>query len=235
MVLGRHKSNSEDDESQPEVEEVTGENGTVRRTISPGRGNSRALGVGREKHKWIHGAAVKAIAFCPWQKGLIATGGGTNDRCIHFYHTYSGACLATINVAAQVTSLIWSTTRREIAATFGYAQPEHPFRIAVFSWPECHQVVAIPWVGDLRALSAVAYPGGPNEMNKKNRKEGGTWLSRTVDEGCIVVASSDESVKFHEVWGGARKGTLAANGILGGSEILEGLEGIDKEGDEIIR
>ncbi|KAK6604756.1 WD repeat domain-containing protein [Botrytis cinerea] len=115
---------------------------------------------GAEKHRWIHGAAVKAIAFCPWRDGLIATGGGSNDKCIHFFHTSSGACLATISVAAQVTSLIWSTTRREIAATFGYAQPEHPYRIAVFSWPDCKQVAAIPWEGEHRALFAIPYPGG---------------------------------------------------------------------------
>ena len=29
---------------------------------------------GGEKHRWAHGAAVKAIAFCPWQKSLLATG-----------------------------------------------------------------------------------------------------------------------------------------------------------------
>jgi WD40 repeat protein len=99
---------------------------------------------GDERYKWTHGAAVKAIAFCPWQDGLVATGGGSNDKCIHFFHTTSGAALATISASAQVTSLIWSTARREIVATFGYAQPEHPYRIAVFSWPDCHQVAAIP-------------------------------------------------------------------------------------------
>ncbi|KAI1471848.1 WD40-repeat-containing domain protein [Daldinia caldariorum] len=104
----------------------------------------RYFPAGSEKHRWQHGAAVKAIAFCPWRQGLVATGGGSNDKCIHFYHANSGAALATISVAAQVTSLIWSTTRREIAATFGYAQPDHPYRIAVFSWPDCRQVAAVP-------------------------------------------------------------------------------------------
>jgi hypothetical protein len=87
--------------------------------------------------------AAIAIAFCPWQCRMLATGGGSNDRCIHFYHTISGACLATIDCAAQVTSLVWSTTHREIAATFGFAKPEHHFRIAVFSWPACEQIVVI--------------------------------------------------------------------------------------------
>ena len=199
-----------------------------------GRGYPFHIRSGREMHRWIHSAAVKAIAFCPWQRGLVATGGGSNDRAIHFFHAWSGACLATINVQAQVTSLIWSNTRREIAATFGYAQPEHQYRIAVFSWPDCRQVMAIPWSGDLRALYAVAYPGGPNERGLTRSGEGERWWRRTAEEGCLVVASSDESVKFHEVWSGGKRATKFGVGGLGWSDILEGLEGIDKEG-EIIR
>ncbi|RKF73303.1 Meiotic fizzy-related protein 2 [Golovinomyces cichoracearum] len=192
----------------------------------------KEMNAGSEKHRWIHGAAVKAIAFCPWKEGLLATGGGSNDKCIHFYHANSGSCLATISVSAQVTSLIWSNTRREICATFGYAQPEHPYRIAVFSWPDCRQVYAIPWEGDHRALYAIPYHGGPNEI--QTSREGGVGLSRTAQEGCIVVASSDESVKFHEVWAGQKKGTATVKGLLGGSDVIEGLESIDKEG-EVIR
>ena len=209
--------------------------GNLRPLFVPGRrGMLCQISEGREKHMWMHSAAIKAIAFCPWQRGLIATGGGSNDRAIHFYHTSSGACLATISVQAQVTSLIWSTTRREIAATFGYAQPEHPYRIAVFSWPDCKQVVAIPMTGELRALYAIPYPRGPNETSRQNR-EGGRWWSRTAEEGCLIVACSDESVKFHEVWCATSKSTSARPGLLGGSTILEGLEGIDRDNMEVIR
>ena len=203
-------------------------------TVIPGQDGSLLILEGRQKHKWIHSAAIKAIAFCPWQRGLVATGGGSNDRAIHFYHTLSGACLATIKVHAQVTSLVWSTTRREIAATFGYAQPEHPYRIAVFSWPECRQVVAIPWGNDMRALFAIAYPGGPGEGGESTTM-GERWYSRTAEEGCLVVACSDESVKFHEVWSGRGKHTGMGSGLLGGSAILEGLEGFEREGKDVIR
>ncbi|KAJ9381179.1 hypothetical protein DTO063F5_6389 [Paecilomyces variotii] len=270
-------------------------------SLISGRGRTILIPSNRQKHRLAHSAAVKAIAFAPWQPSLLATGGGSNDRSIHFYHTPSGARLATINVHAQVTSLIWSKTRREIVATFGYAQPEHPFRIAVFAWPSCEQVVAIPWnvngsgetAGNSnsdcgRALWAISYPGGPNDsifsvlresvseqesssatatpapsvtgaigrrssahsgldasdlspissgstVQSPKGKEGGLWWSRTAEEGCIIVASSDESVKFHEVWSGARKSIGGASGLLGGSEILEGLEGIEKESNEVIR
>ena len=191
---------------------------------------SKSLPAGSERYRWQHGAAVKAIAFCPWRKGLIATGGGSNDKCIHFFHTSSGAALASISVAAQVTSLIWSTTRREIVATFGYAQPDHPYRIAVFSWPECRQVAAVPQEGEHRALYAIPYPGGPSDTYRTRKR----LRSRTAAEGCIVVASSDESVKFHEVWTAGRKATTGLDsGVLAGSDILEMNEGIDKEGDVI--
>ncbi|RAL09731.1 WD40 repeat-like protein [Aspergillus homomorphus CBS 101889] len=243
----------------------------------------------RQKHRLIHGAAVKAIAFAPWQPSLLATGGGSNDRTIHFFHAPTGACLATIHVYAQVTSLIWSKTRREIVATFGFAQPEHPYRIAVFAWPTCERIAAIPWGphgsswdsadNDLvvdcgRALCAVSYPGRPHTLGyrasdetvdetvsstanqdrlagqsryqpgkrrmsrafvRPRAKEGGLWCSRTMHEGCIIVASSDQSVKFHEVWSGTKQSTAAVAGSFGGSGILEGLEGLEKPGKEIIR
>jgi WD40 repeat protein len=198
------------------------------------------------KHKWTLNAAVKAMAFCPWQRGLIAISGGSNDRCIHFYHTRSGTCLATIDCAAQVTSLVWSKTRREIAATFGFAQPEHPYRIAVFAWPSCEQVVAVPWWDENRALCAVAYPGGPTSGpqaerdpdGSRGRGEDGLWSNRGVEEGCIVVATSDMAIRFHEIWSdkrGSAAGLVGSRtaGLLGGSDILEGLHGIAREGTVI--
>ncbi|KAF3928599.1 hypothetical protein AA313_de0203149 [Arthrobotrys entomopaga] len=207
------------------------------------------------RHKWSHSAAVKAIAFCPWQKSLIATGGGSNDRGIHFFHTFTGSAIATINVSAQVTALIWSQERKEIAATFGYANPEHPIRIAVFTWPECHKVVSIPWGEDMRALYALPYPGGPPESKNGRRPdvENGGYNSlrgggnnnsqankrsstrRGFDErryeGSIVVAASDETIRFHEVWGRPgvnNKRKRESRGPLG-SRILETLEGIEEE------
>jgi hypothetical protein len=210
-----------------------GPNGERIWTVTPGSNNIPVIEPGREKHRWELNAAVKAIAFCPWQRGLLAIGGGSNDRCIHFYHTVSGACLATIDCAAQITSLIWSTTRKEIAATFGFAQPEHPFRVAVFAWPSCEQIVAIPWYDENRALFAIPYPGSLN--TGRERGEDGVWSSRAAEEGCIVVAASDAAIRFHEIWTEDRGGLGAVSGSLGGSDILESLHGIEKVGDRTIR
>lgn len=224
----------------------------------PGQGSVLSITPGQELHAWTLNAAVKALAFCPWQASLLAASGGSNDRAIHFYHALSGATLATIDCAAQVTSLVWSRTRREIAATFGFAQPDHPFRVAVFSWPRCETLVRIPWFGEERALWAVAYPGGPNtgvdevaggtsitadgRTIASRAREGTPWYARrTRDEGCLVIATSDASIKFHEVWsersgpGGVGGPGVGLGGSLGGSDILEALHGVEKEGREVIR
>ena len=37
-----------------------------------------------------HLAAVKAIAWSPHHPGLLASGGGTADRCIRFWNTLTG-------------------------------------------------------------------------------------------------------------------------------------------------
>ncbi|KAF7720027.1 Uncharacterized protein PECH_008100 [Penicillium ucsense] len=264
-----------------------------RGSLISGKGRSVLVPACQEKYCFLHSAAVKAIAFAPWQPSLLATGGGSHDRAIHFWHTRTGTCLATIDVLAQVTSLIWSTTRREIAATFGYATPDHPIRIAVFAWPSCAQISAIPQPIDqvpdeihpspnyrcIRALWAISYPGwvprldidvpkmtpppasrspspspialhtlqnedGPGQTRTRSNprstqpraKEGGTWCSRTVEEGCIVVACSDQRIKFHEIWTNRRLSFgMLPSGNLGGSDILEGIEGIETSASEIIR
>lgn len=190
----------------------------------------RRITPGTESWRWEHGAAVKAIAFCPWQDGLVATGGGSNDRCIHFYHTTSGTALATIFVSSQVTSLMWSTTRREIAVTFGFAHPSHSIRIAVYSWPECKQVATIPWEGKHRALYGISCSRGRSHHVHGGEEE---EQANTLKEGCIAVASSDESIKFYKLWPSDNKPITGGVGMLGGSDILEDLEGIQKEGNII--
>ncbi|GAM84520.1 hypothetical protein ANO11243_025160 [Dothideomycetidae sp. 11243] len=185
------------------------------------------------KHRILLSAAIKALSFAPFASTLLALGAGSNDRSIHFHHASSGAKLAAIDCAAQVTSLTWSKTRSEIAATFGFAQPEHRVRVAVYAWPACTVVVRIEWPSDDRALWAVSFPGGPEGAapavrGKRRAREGVVACrSRTRREGCLVVAASDASIKFHEVWsdepGGARIGQLGGSAVLEDDFLTESL------------
>lgn len=49
-----------------------------------------------------HQAAVKALAWCPWQPGVLASGGGTADRCIRIWNANSGTLLNTTDTKSQV-------------------------------------------------------------------------------------------------------------------------------------
>ena len=48
-----------------------------------------------------HQAAVKALAWCPWQRNLLASGGGTADRTIRFWNSNSGMCLNAVDTRSQ--------------------------------------------------------------------------------------------------------------------------------------
>ena len=53
-----------------------------------------------------HTAAVKAIAWSPHQHGLLASGGGTADRCIRFWNTATNTKLSTMDTGSQVGYLL---------------------------------------------------------------------------------------------------------------------------------
>ena len=68
--------------SAPDVQ--LGPNGESIWTVVPGRGPVPSIEPGKEKLRWELNAAVKAIAFCPWQRGLLAIGGGSNTIVFTF-------------------------------------------------------------------------------------------------------------------------------------------------------
>ena len=49
-----------------------------------------------------HQAAVKAVAWCPWQSGILATGGGTADKTIKIWNINSGTMIKSIDTKSQV-------------------------------------------------------------------------------------------------------------------------------------
>ena len=68
-----------------------------------------------------HQAAVKALAWCPWQKNLLASGGGTADRMIRFWNTSNGQCLNAVDTHSQVCALQWSQHDKELVSSHGYS------------------------------------------------------------------------------------------------------------------
>lgn len=69
-----------------------------------------------------HTSAVKALAWCPFQGNLLASGGGSGDRSIKFWNTHTGACLNSVDTGSQVCSLVWNKNERELLSSHGFAQ-----------------------------------------------------------------------------------------------------------------
>ena len=49
-----------------------------------------------------HKAAVKALAWCPWQRHVLASGGGTADRMIMFWNMQTGTFVNAVDTHSQV-------------------------------------------------------------------------------------------------------------------------------------
>ncbi|KAF9586232.1 ubiquitin-protein transferase activating protein [Lunasporangiospora selenospora] len=105
--------------------------------------------------KTNHTAAVKALAWCPWQNNLLASGGGTYDKQIHFWNSTTGARLNTVNTVSQVTSIIWSKDYREFVTSHGY--PDN--NLSVYGYPSLSKVIDIP-AHDSRVLHTSLSPDG---------------------------------------------------------------------------
>jgi len=78
-----------------------------------------------------HQAAVKALAWCPWQGNILASGGGTADRCIRIWNSSNGTLLNTVDTKSQVCSLLWAPEYKELVSAHGYANNE----IAIWKYP----------------------------------------------------------------------------------------------------
>lgn len=69
-----------------------------------------------------HKAAVKALAWSPHQHGLLASGGGTADRCIRFWNAHLGKMTNVVDTGSQVCNLLFSKNQNELVSTHGYTQ-----------------------------------------------------------------------------------------------------------------
>ncbi|KAK9875166.1 hypothetical protein WA026_005958 [Henosepilachna vigintioctopunctata] len=86
-----------------------------------------------------HQAAVKALAWCPWQPHILASGGGTADRHIRFWNCNTGACVNSVDTKSQVCSLLWSTNYKELISGHGFANNE----LIIWKYPSMTKVTEL--------------------------------------------------------------------------------------------
>ncbi|KAI9114599.1 hypothetical protein K1719_014297 [Acacia pycnantha] len=73
-------------------------------------------------NKLMIAVQVKALAWCPFQGNLLATGGGSGDRSIKFWNTRTGACLNSVDTGSQVCALLWNKNEKELLSSHGFTQ-----------------------------------------------------------------------------------------------------------------
>ena len=144
-----------------------------------------------------HVAAVKALAWCPWQRNTIASGGGSADRCIKFWNAGTGAALNSIDTGSQVCSLLWSTSGdKELLSSHGFAQNQ----LCLWKYPTMAKVKELTG-HSARVLHMAAGPDGAT----------------------VVSASADESLRFWRVFSGASKAGKAAAAPASNARMLSAI------------
>ncbi|CAN0187386.1 unnamed protein product [Ectocarpus sp. 6 AP-2014] len=135
-----------------------------------------------------HTAAVKAIAWSPHQHGILASGGGTADRCIRFWNSQTSARLSCVDTGSQVCNLMWSKNINEIVSTHGYSLNQ----IIVWRYPSMTKVTTLTG-HTMRVL----------------------YLAMSPDGQTIVTGAGDETLRFWNAFPGpkSREGSGSA-GLL---------------------
>ncbi|KAK9697598.1 hypothetical protein RND81_08G047600 [Saponaria officinalis] len=151
----------------------------------------RSLASSNTATQWLHRlvdhtAAVKALAWCPFQGNLLATGGGGSDQCVKFWNTHTGVCLNSVDTGSQVCSLLWSKNEHELLSSHGFTQNQ---------------------------LTLWKYPSMVKMADLCGHTSRVLHMARSPDGCTVASAAGDETLRFWNVFGTpelAKKATAAA-------------------------
>ena len=119
-----------------------------------------------------HKGPVKALAWSPWQRNVLATGGGKKDNVIRFYNADTKSVIGEYNTGSQVCQILWNKYEKEIISSHGNSKNS----IYVWTYPKMNKIAELN--GHLsRALYMAMSP-----------------------DGCTLVSgSSDETLRFWNI------------------------------------
>ncbi|EIM80818.1 WD40 repeat-like protein [Stereum hirsutum FP-91666 SS1] len=120
-----------------------------------------------------HTAAVKALAWDPHVAGVLATGGGTQDKHIRFWNVLYGNKLSELDTGSQVCNLTWSLTSHELVSTHGFSSTTAQNQICIWKYPSLDMVASLTG-----HTSRVLY------------------LAMSPDGETIVTGAGDETLRF---------------------------------------
>jgi cell division cycle protein 20 (cofactor of APC complex) len=145
-----------------------------------------------------HCAAVKALAWCPFERNVLASGGGTADRSIKFWNAQNGALLNSVDTGSQVCSLLWSQTEKELLSSHGFSQNQ----LTLWNYPTMTKLKELKG-HTARVLHMAASPNGTT----------------------VVSAAADETLRFWDVFS-APSSKNADRGIVQKSSLMSSMRRI---------
>nr|GEY25727.1 cell division cycle 20.2, cofactor of APC complex-like [Tanacetum cinerariifolium] len=130
-----------------------------------------------------HTAAVKALAWCPFQANLLASGGGGGDKSIKFWNTHTGACLNSVDTGSQVCALLWNKNERELLSSHGFTQNQ---------------------------LTLWKYPSMVKMAELTGHTSRVLYMAQSPDGCTVATAAGDETLRFWNVFGSPEVAAKAA-------------------------
>lgn len=86
-----------------------------------------------------HTAAVKALAWSPHKRGILASGGGTADRKLKTWNVNTGFKVNEVDTGSQVCNMIWSKNTDEIITSHGYSR----YNLTLWDYPTMNPVAIL--------------------------------------------------------------------------------------------
>lgn len=137
-----------------------------------------------------HQAAVKALAWSPHERNLLASGGGTADRSIKFWNTQTGALLNSIDTGSQVCNLLWNPNEKEILSSHGFARNQ---------------------------LSLWKYPTMAKVKEFEGHTARVLHMACNPNTGTVVSAAADETLRFWDIFASPSKIVKRSGSGMGGN------------------
>merc|ERR1711920_17222 len=115
----------------------------------------------------------KALRWCPWQRQVLATGGGSADRQVCLWNASNGRLLQSTDAESQVTGIVWAPQERDLLTAHGYSKNQ----LSLWKYP------SLVKVADLEGHSG--------------RLIG---LAQSPDGSIVCSSSADETLRFWQMF-----------------------------------
>jgi cell division cycle protein 20 (cofactor of APC complex) len=125
-----------------------------------------------------HTAAVKALAWCPWERNVVASGGGTVDKTLRIWNSTNGSNIKCVDTGSQVCAIQWSDTQKELVSSHGFSDNQ-----------------LILW----------KYPSMTKIQEFRGHTSRVLHLAKSPDGATICSASADETIRFWNLFGTRNK------------------------------